>query len=260
MVIALYGWSRFNATTDEPLVPKNPTKTDEEQIQKQESELAGMYKGEFKKEETDTGKILTLKLGDDKQATLIDDGGTTKKENIKTGTWEFSDEENRIKVILTTENGKALTDSEKLTFRYDTTAGTLDLRNYDKDVWGKNGLELSKTLDLVGTKWTWLETTLADETEIQSDAKNSFSLTFQEDNKLDLTTDCNRVQATYKTNGIETMSFSLGAMTLMYCEGSHEADFLKHLGNVESFLIEGMSLRLTLKDKAGTMTFTQDKE
>ncbi len=240
------GWGKKTETV---VPPKIATPTPEEQNQKTEEILTGMYAGKFEKNNAET--VVTLVLGADKTATLTTAPALTEK-----GDWKLG-EENRIEVTVLQSPEQKFPEARTLIFKYDTTAGTLELKDYDKSVWGKEGLDMMKTIDLIGTTWTWLETTLADETEVQTDEKQSFSLTFGEKNKLEVTTDCNKVQASYKTNGIDEMSVTLGAMTMMACENSHEGDFLKQLGSVESFLLEGSSLRLMLKDEAGTMTFTR---
>jgi heat shock protein HslJ len=235
----------------------SPTKEESQMIE--EKLLVGMYKGETK-DVNGQENIVTLRLFDDKKATWEIEYQNAKSPVSQEGTWKFGEDENRIEISLNTKNMKPLEDEEKLILKYDTTAGSLELKNFDKKVWGKDGLDMTKTVDLVGTKWIWLETTLADETEVQTDKNKSFTITFEEDGSLTLTTDCNLVQASYKTNGIETMEITTGAMTLKYCEGSQESAFILQLNQVESFILEGTSLRLLLKDDAGTMTFTQEKK
>jgi heat shock protein HslJ len=230
-------------------VPKISAPTLEEQNQKTEELLAGMYAGKFKKNDQET--VVTLMLNQDKTVVM-----TTAGVLVEKGDWKMSDEDKLTIAVLQSPEQK-FSEPRTLEFEYDTTAGTLELKNYDKDVWGKSGLDMSKTLDITGTTWTWLETTLSDETEVVADSRQLFSITFGHKNTLELATDCNKVQASYKTNGIDEMRVTLGAMTEMYCEGSQEGDFLKHFGSVETFLLEGSSLRLMLKDEAGTMTFTR---
>ncbi|MCW1888202.1 MAG: META domain-containing protein [Candidatus Moranbacteria bacterium] len=244
------GWFLGRKKTETiPTVPKVATPTLEEQNQKTEELLAGMYVGKFKKNDEETA--VTLMLNQDKTAVMTTGGILAEK-----GDWKTSDKERLTITVLQTPEQK-FSEPRTLEFEYDTTAGTLELKDYDKDTWGKSGLDMSKTLDITGTTWTWLETTLLDETEVVADSKQLFSVTFGPKNTLELTTDCNKVQASYKTNRIDEMNVTLGAMTEMYCEGSQEADFLKHLGMVETFLLEGSSLRLMLRDEAGTMTFTR---
>jgi heat shock protein HslJ len=241
-------------------VPESTLPTTEENQAKEEKLLLGMYKGETK-DVDEQERIVTLTLSDDKKATWEIEYQNAKVPLSQAGTWTFGEDENRIEVNLNTKNMQPPEDDEKLIFKYDTTAGTLVLKEYDKSVWGKDGLDLVKTVDLVGTKWTWLETTLSDETEIQADNRYSFTLKFEENDTLTLTTDCHRAQANYKTDGIETMSIAATVMTmpLKFCENTQETDFISELNRVESFLLEGSSLRLMLKDDGGTMTFTQEK-
>ncbi len=238
----LHGDKQKQATTVEA-----PKINQEEQQAKASELLVGMYTGTYKKNDAETEVILVL--GQDKTATL-----TIATTSVEKGGWQFGEAE---KIVVDIPASTKSSEAKKLVFDYDTTAGTLELDDYDKDVWGKGGLDLSKTLDLVGTTWVWLETTLADGTEVQADDKRSFRITFGEKNKLELTTDCNRVSASYKTNNRDELTIALGAMTEMACEGSHEGDFLKELGSVEMFTLEGSSLWLTLKDETGTMTFTR---
>lgn len=248
------GWGK-KTVTEVPV--KNSPVSDEQKQLKAEKDLVGFYQGDVTKKNTNIKQTANIRLDDDKKVVYSLDSQIEKRVGgAETGTWSIKDED-EIRVELTMKGDALLPEAHVLVFRFDTVAETLTLKDFDKDEWGKEGLQVRKQQSLVGTSWTWLETTLADETEVVADSKQSFSITFGEKNVLELTTDCNRVQASHKILGTDKLSVTLGAMTMMACEDSHEGDFLKQLGSVESFLLEGSSLRLMLKDEAGTMTFTR---
>ena len=257
VVVLGFGIWVWSDKTEEVLPIQTPPVTDEQKTKKAEKDLVGFYQGEATKKETDTKWTANIRLDDDKKVVYSLDSQREKRSGgAETGTWSIKDED-EIRVELTMKGDAQLPEARVLVFRFDTVAETLTLKDFDKDEWGKEGIQVRKQQDLVGTSWTWLETTLSDETEVVADSKQLFAITFGPKNTLELTTDCNKVGATYKIVGTDTLVVTLGAMTEMYCESSQEGDFLKHLGSVETFLLEGSSLRLMLKDEAGTMTFTR---
>ena len=257
VVVLGFGIWVWSDKTEEALPIQAPPVTDEQKMQKVEKDLVGFYQGEATKKETDTEWTVNIQLEEDKKVRYSLDSQREKRAGgLETGTWSIKDED-EIRVELTMKGDTQLPEARVLVFRFDTVAETLTLRDFDKNEWTKEGIQVRKQQDLVGTSWTWLETTLSDETEVVADSKQLFAITFGPKNTLELTTDCNKVGATYKIVGTDTLVITLGAMTEMYCEGSQEGDFLKHLGSVETFLLEGSSLRLTLKEEAGTMTFTR---
>ncbi len=86
---------------------------------------------------------------------------------------------------------------------------------------------------LPSTKWIWVKTLdgvgpLAQEGELITPKKtDAFTLTFSSDGKVNGTTDCNSFSGTYSISGISSIKFGSFMSTLMFCEESQEADFIK---------------------------------
>jgi heat shock protein HslJ len=103
--------------------------------------------------------------------------------------------------------------------------------------------------------WTWVNTLYSDGKAISPKKTLAFTLTFKKDSTFSATTDCNNVGGEYATqNG--SVTFSKMISTLMYCDGSQEADFNSMLQAVQSyhFTTKG-ELVFDLKMDSGTATF-----
>lgn len=83
-------------------------------------------------------------------------------------------------------------------------------------------------------KWLWLKTELKDGTEVVPNSKGEFTLTFNDDASINVSTDCNSMLGEYKTDG-ELLSFGELISTLMYCSDSQEQIFSDMLRDVERF-------------------------
>lgn len=62
-----------------------------------------------------------------------------------------------------------------------------------------------------------------------------FSITFNEDNTYNATTDCNSMHGTYTISDGQAITLEPGAMTEMYCEWSQEMIFIHMLSLIEGF-------------------------
>jgi heat shock protein HslJ len=103
--------------------------------------------------------------------------------------------------------------------------------------------------------WDWVYTLYNDETKITPKATNKFTLTLRPDNTFSATTDCNGVGGKYVVTDSQIV-FSEMMSTLMYCEGSQEADFRKGLENVQSFFFTSKGeLVFNIKYDSGSMIF-----
>ncbi len=103
--------------------------------------------------------------------------------------------------------------------------------------------------------WNWVYTLYNDETEFKPKTPTKFTLTFRPDNTFSATTDCNGVGGKYTVNGNQIV-FSEMMATLMYCDGSQEADFRKGLENVQSFFFTSKGeLVFDIKYDSGSMVF-----
>ncbi len=109
------------------------------------------------------------------------------------------------------------------------------------------------TLDM--RPWTWIKTAFNNDTELAPKQVDAFVLTFQKDNFVSATTDCNTMSGTYETHGNEIM-FGPMALTRMFCEGSQEQEFSNMLGEVQSYFFTSRGeLIFDLKFDSGSSIF-----
>lgn len=109
-------------------------------------------------------------------------------------------------------------------------------------------------MSLTMNEWKWVNTTYNDG-KVITPKKDSFTLTFKKDGTFGATTDCNGIGGNY-TATKSTITFDKMISTLMYCEGSQEADFRKILENTEDYLFTSKGeLVLNLKFDSGSVYF-----
>jgi heat shock protein HslJ len=107
---------------------------------------------------------------------------------------------------------------------------------------------------IVNRPWKWVRTQMSNG-DLDSPIKlDAFTITFGEDGKVTGTTDCNNFFGSYTLQDNQ-LSFGELASTKMYCEGSQETDFLRYLGEVQSYLIVDNQLVLELKMDSGQIIF-----
>lgn len=82
--------------------------------------------------------------------------------------------------------------------------------------------------------WTWVSAVYNDGREIFPKKPGKFSLKFSDNGKFSVTTDCNSMGGSYKTDG-NLISMTEIFSTLMYCGGSQEGEFANMLENTISF-------------------------
>lgn len=103
--------------------------------------------------------------------------------------------------------------------------------------------------------WKWIQTQYSDDKLLTPKTPGQFTLSFRNDGTFSATTDCNGVGGKYQVTGNQ-ITFSEMVSTLMYCEGSQEADFNKMLGQVQSFFFTSKGeLVFDLKFDSGSSIF-----
>ena len=103
--------------------------------------------------------------------------------------------------------------------------------------------------------WNWIDTIYNNGSTTAPRVQNKFTLTFKAPNIFSAATDCNGVGGEYTTNG-NKITFTKMMSTLMYCEGSQEADFSKALGEAVSYHFTSKGeLIFDLKFDSGSMVF-----
>lgn len=104
-------------------------------------------------------------------------------------------------------------------------------------------------------KWEWVKTLYSDDKLVTPLKQNKFSITFKNDNTFSATTDCNGIGGEYTVKD-GTLNFSNMISTLMYCEGSQEADFTKMLNETQSYIFTSKGeLVLNIKFDSGSIFF-----
>ncbi|MBU1293057.1 META domain-containing protein [Patescibacteria group bacterium] len=109
-------------------------------------------------------------------------------------------------------------------------------------------------MSLTMKTWEWVRAEYNDGTVVTPN-RDVFTLTFKNDGTFGAATDCNGVGGKY-TATESTIRFSEMVSTLMYCEGSQEADFRKILENTGEYLFTSKGeLVLNLKFDSGSVYF-----
>ena len=111
--------------------------------------------------------------------------------------------------------------------------------------------------NLVNVKWLWKETILADKTKI-IDTKHKSFISFNEDDKLGVGSDCNKGSAFYKLKN-NKIEISPVMSTKMYCgDKSTEKEYFKELKMANEIFFENQELHIYLKDSIGEMIFVKE--
>lgn len=104
-------------------------------------------------------------------------------------------------------------------------------------------------------KWAWVRTTMNDGKSMVPKKANAFTLSFGNDGKIAITTDCNTMGGSYAVTG-SNIAFAQLFATKMYCEGSQEGEFAKSLQEVGSYSFTSKGeLLLEIRMDSGIMVF-----
>ena len=103
--------------------------------------------------------------------------------------------------------------------------------------------------------WVWLRTLYNDDSIHTPDQPEAFTLTFTNDERVQVTTDCNNMQGGYEVTD-NRITFAQMISTRMFCEGSQEQLFAGMLENVSSYFFDSRGqLILEIKYDSGSMIF-----
>jgi len=116
--------------------------------------------------------------------------------------------------------------------------------------------EADPSIMTLGMKtWYWQQTQYNNDAVHQPKSSKVFSLIFENDGKLLITTDCNTMQGKYSVAD-KQIELTKMLSTRMYCKDSQEQVFAKMLANVSSYLFTNKGqLVLELKNHSGSMIF-----
>ena len=112
-----------------------------------------------------------------------------------------------------------------------------------------------KRLKLDMKTWNWVRALYNDGREIIPKQPNKFTLTFLNDGRFSAGTDCNSMGGHYEAEK-GTISFDQIVSTLMFCEGSQEAEFVNLLQDTQGYHFTSKGeLVLDLKFDSGSVIF-----
>ena len=122
----------------------------------------------------------------------------------------------------------------------------------------EDGVGLTEaTASLTEHTWVWEQTVMNDGAVIEPAQEGAFTLTFSEEGMISGSTDCNSFSGDYT---LDEMTLSTGplAMTLMYCEGSQEMEFIEMVTTAQFvFFTEEDDLVLLLPYDSGSVLFSK---
>jgi heat shock protein HslJ len=108
-------------------------------------------------------------------------------------------------------------------------------------------------------RWTWIAK-IDDAGVLQTEIgdPSQYTLEFLTDGSYHVKADCNLASGAYSLDG-GRLTLGPGPTTLAFCPpGSFSSEFLIHLAGVETWVVEGDRLFLSLADAAGTLVFMQE--
>jgi uncharacterized lipoprotein YbaY/heat shock protein HslJ len=112
-----------------------------------------------------------------------------------------------------------------------------------------------EAMDLVGTVWTWQQTTLNNDEVVTPDDPSKYTIEFLPDGRVTVRADCNRGAGGYTVDDTQIAIGPL-ALTLAACPpGSLSNQFVRQLQDVSTFFMRDGNLFLDLKFDSGTMRF-----
>jgi heat shock protein HslJ len=113
----------------------------------------------------------------------------------------------------------------------------------------------SAEMTLAMKTWVWINTQYNNDSSVMPLKPDVFTITFDEDQRVKIGTDCNRMQAAYKVE-LNQIKFGDIFSTRMYCKGSQEKLFEAMLKKVSSYSFTSRGqLILELKYDSGSIVF-----
>jgi heat shock protein HslJ len=103
--------------------------------------------------------------------------------------------------------------------------------------------------------WVWISTQYNNDSSVMPLKPDVFTITFDDDKRVKIGTDCNRMQGAYKVK-LNQIQFGDFFSTRMYCKGSQEKLFEEMLKKVSSYSFTSRGqLILELKYDSGSIVF-----
>jgi heat shock protein HslJ len=128
----------------------------------------------------------------------------------------------------------------------------------------ENGVDISlpqgedPSVALTDHTWVWLRTVMNDGTITEPVQEGAFTLSFTPEGTVGGRTDCNSFSGEYTLDDT-TLSTGPFAMTLMYCEGSQETEFIDMVSGAQFvFFTDAGDLVLLLPYDSGSVIFAKE--
>jgi len=110
---------------------------------------------------------------------------------------------------------------------------------------------------LTGVVWKWDQFLESNDNTIVVDDPDRYTLEFLADGMVAVQADCNQASGSYAVEG-SNLTIEIGPSTLALCPPDSLSDqYLKYLGEVVSFVLDGGKLALSVRYDSGIMTFVK---
>jgi heat shock protein HslJ len=110
--------------------------------------------------------------------------------------------------------------------------------------------------EIVGKTWGWKHNIIGGDAVVAPNNPEKFTVTFGADGTISGTTDCNGFGGDYTLMSDGTIAFGPFMSTLMYCDGSQEADFTQSLVQATRLTIDAEgNLVVVLGNTSNVMVF-----
>jgi heat shock protein HslJ len=114
----------------------------------------------------------------------------------------------------------------------------------------------ASTAELTNTMWLFTQFAGSDDTTLNFEASDAYSLQLNDDGTFAAIADCKGTEGTYTLDG-SSLTFALGASVTLYCgDDSYSDQYLMNLSNVVSYVFDDSgNLVLNLMADAGNMSY-----
>jgi heat shock protein HslJ len=197
------------------------------------------------------GRVIHLKLTDDKRAEMSTDYLNRKPAIVETGKWE-SGKDGEVAVTLTEKEGMSYDTPGVLAFHLQ--GDLLRAAEYDHKVWGSEGLVLERQPDITGKVWHMVELRYMNEKGLKPGDPAKYSLELFDNGAVYVQADCNKGTGTFELVG-NSLSFHLGFTRAMCLPGSIFDRYTKALEEAVSCHVRDGQLYISTAEDGGVMQF-----
>lgn len=197
------------------------------------------------------GRVIHLKLTDDKRAEMSTDYLNRKPAIVETGKWE-SGKDGEVAVTLTEKEGMSYDTPGVVAFHLQ--GDLLRAAGYDVEICGSEGLVLQRQPDITGKVWHLVEMRYMNETGLKPGDPAKYSLELFDNGAVYVQADCNKGTGTFELVG-NSLSFHLGFTRAMCLPGSIFDRYTKALDEAVSCHVRDGQLYISTAADDGVMQF-----